>query len=57
MPIGASFFDKILDDIESGKETLYEARDVKDLLDQLYGRKSPIQSKVSKKLQEKNRSK
>ena len=56
-PSAIKRYNKILDDIESGKETLYEARDVKDLLDQLYGRKSPIQSKVSKKLQEKNRSK
>jgi len=43
-------YNKIIENIESGKESVYEAHDVKDLLDQLYGRKSPVQSKVSKKL-------
>lgn len=43
-------YNKIIDDIESGREPVYESRNVKDLLAQLYGAKSPVQSKVSKKL-------
>lgn len=43
-------YNKIIDDIESGREPVYEARDVKELLAHLYGAKSPVQSKVPKKL-------
>ena len=49
-PSAIKRYNKIIDDIESGKEPVYEAHDVKDLLDHLYGRKSPVQSKVPKKL-------
>lgn len=49
-PSAIKRYNKIIADIESGKEPVYEAKDVKNLLDQLYGRKSPVQSKISKKL-------
>jgi|GEM_PF-1301180 antitoxin component of RelBE/YafQ-DinJ toxin-antitoxin module len=37
-------YDKMLDDIDSGKEPVYKAKNVNDLLDQLYGRKDLVQS-------------
>lgn len=37
----------LYEDIESGKEALYVAKDGDDFLDQLYGRKNPVQQKVS----------
>ena len=40
-------YNKLFDDIDSGKEPLYEAKNVNDLLDQLYGKKDPVQSKIS----------
>lgn len=46
-PKAAARYDKILDDIESGKEPVYETKNIDDLLDQLYGRKNPVQSKIS----------
>jgi len=42
-------YDRIIDDIESGKTPVYSSKNTKDLLDQLYGRKDPVQSKVSKR--------
>jgi antitoxin component of RelBE/YafQ-DinJ toxin-antitoxin module len=47
-------YNKILDDIESGKEPVYEAKNVNDLLDQLYGKKDPVQSKISSTLPKTN---
>lgn len=55
-PKAINRYNKMIEDIESGKVSTYEARDVKDLLDQLYGRKSPVLSTFSKKLQKKNSS-
>jgi Arc/MetJ-type ribon-helix-helix transcriptional regulator len=43
-------YNKMIDDIESGRELTYKTENVSDLLDQLHGRKSPVLSKVSKKL-------
>lgn len=40
-------YNKLITDIESGKEPVYTASSVKDLLDQLYGRKPPVRKKVS----------
>ncbi len=40
-------YNKIIDDIDSGKEPLYKAKNVKDLMDQLYGKKRPVRAKVS----------
>jgi len=40
-------YNKTLNDIKSGKEPIYTAENVKDLLDQLYGRKPPVQQKIS----------
>lgn len=43
-------YNKMMDDINSGKEVVYGAKSADDLLDQLYGRKNPVRAKVSKKL-------
>jgi len=37
-------YDKMIDDIDSGKEPVYVAKDAQDLLDQLHGRKATVQS-------------
>lgn len=49
-PGNARRYDKMIEDINSGKEMVYRAEDAEDLLDQLYGRKNPVRAKVSKKL-------
>jgi Arc/MetJ-type ribon-helix-helix transcriptional regulator len=48
-------YNKMDEDIASGKEPLYVAEDVNDLLDQLHGRKSPVLTEVPKKLRKKNK--
>ncbi|HLE48994.1 MAG TPA: hypothetical protein VI819_03125 [Patescibacteria group bacterium] len=40
-------YDKMIKDIESGKEVVYRARNVDDLMDYLHGKKDPVQSNVS----------
>jgi len=40
-------YNKMIDDIESGKEPIYETKDVDDLLGQLYGKRNLVQSKIS----------
>lgn len=39
-------YNKMIDDIDSGKEPVYIAHDTKDFFDQLYGRKPKVQSDV-----------
>ncbi|MBI3956053.1 hypothetical protein HY339_02260 [Candidatus Gottesmanbacteria bacterium] len=39
-------YNKMMDDIESGKEPVYVAHSADDFLDQLYGRKPKVQSDV-----------
>ena len=56
-PNAVKRYNKMIDDIGSGKTLLYKAEGVNDLLDQLYGRKSPVLSSVSKKFSKKNYSK
>ncbi|MDZ7586539.1 MAG: hypothetical protein U0946_02185 [Patescibacteria group bacterium] len=46
-PQAAARYDKMIDDIESGKEPVYKTENIDDLLDQLYGKKNPVQSKIS----------
>jgi len=46
-PKAVKRYNKIIDDIESGKEPIYQAKNLKDLLDQLYGKKPPVRTKVS----------
>ena len=41
---------KILKAISSGKEPIYQADSAEDLLEQLYGKKNPVQSDLSKTL-------
>lgn len=41
-PKAAARYDKMVDDIKSGKEPVYEAENINDLLDQLYGKKKII---------------
>lgn len=45
-PRAARRYDKMVRDIESGKEPVYTASSTKDLLDQLYGRKRPVLKKI-----------
>lgn len=45
-PKAAARYDKMLDDIKSGKEKVFKANNVDDLMDQLHGRKNPVQSKL-----------
>lgn len=40
-------YNKMIDDIDSGKEPLYTANNVDDFLDQLYGKKRPVRAKIS----------
>jgi antitoxin component of RelBE/YafQ-DinJ toxin-antitoxin module len=52
-PKASKRYDKMIKDIESGKEPVYTATSVQDLFDQLNGKKPPqplIQSKIPKKL-------
>lgn len=39
-------YNKIIDDMESGKEPVYVAHSTDDLLDQLYGRRHKVRSDV-----------
>lgn len=48
-------YNKMDEGIASGKEPVYIAKDVDDLLDQLHGRKSPVLAKVSETFRKKNR--
>ncbi len=44
-------YNKISEDIASGKEKVYVAESVEDLFDQLDGRKNPVLARLPKKLQ------
>jgi antitoxin component of RelBE/YafQ-DinJ toxin-antitoxin module len=48
-PKAARRYEKLDKDIETGKEPLYTANSVEDLLDQLHGRKRPVLKKISQK--------
>lgn len=45
-PKAIARYDKMERDIKSGKEPVYGATDVQDLLDQLHGRKPPVRIKI-----------
>ena len=47
-------YDKMIEDIKSGRAPVYEAKDAKDLMDQLHERKNPILARVPKELQTEN---
>jgi len=43
-------YEKMIRDIETGKEQVFKADSVEELLDHLYGRKRPVRANVPKKL-------
>lgn len=43
-------YEKMIKDIETGKEPVFKADSVEELLDHLYGRKRPVRAKVPEKL-------
>lgn len=45
-PKALARYDKMERDIKSGKEPIYGATNVQDLLDQLHGRKPPVRIKI-----------
>ena len=45
------YLPKMIKDIETGKEPVFKADSVEELFDHLYGRKRPVRTKVSQKLQ------
>ena len=49
-PKAIARYDKMAKDIESGKEPVYGATSVKDLMDQLSGRKRPVRVRIPKTL-------
>lgn len=49
-PKAIARYDKMVKDIESGKEPVYGATSVNDLMDQLSGRKRPIRVRIPKAL-------
>jgi|SRR3989344_6936819 len=56
-PTATGRYNKMIEDIDSGKETIYTSNNVKDLLSKLYGRKNLFQQNVSQTLQKKNHTK
>lgn len=46
-PKAAARYDKLMEDIESGKEPVYTAESAEDLIQQLDGDKNPVLKKVS----------
>lgn len=49
-PKAIARYDKMARDIDSGKEPVYGATSVKDLMDQLSGRKRPVRVRLPKTL-------
>jgi Arc/MetJ-type ribon-helix-helix transcriptional regulator len=47
-------YDKMVEDVRSGKAQTFKANSVNELLDHLHGRKNPVPSKLSEKLRKKN---
>lgn len=45
-PKAIARYDKMIKDIDSGKEPIYGATSIKDLMDQLDGRKRPVRVRI-----------